>query len=175
MHAIYRVTDFEAAKILIKNGANVKAKRITGETAIDLALAFGRGDIIAEARFDLYKPELGKARLIFVGTTLYDGIAVKFEQQAKNLNQLMYAGVTYFDVPEGKQDVFVYAYKAPKEPTLNIETKTGEIYYFKVTQDMKRRAAHYIGVKLSNIEVTTFNEADAKKEIETILQIRHGF
>ncbi len=172
IHAIYSVTDFEAAKILIKNGANFKAKCIKGETALDLALGFGRGDLIHEMGFNLYKPEPGKARLIFVGTKLFDGIIVKVGEQTKRLNQLLYAGISFFDVPAGKYDVFVYAYKVSKEPILMTEVIAEKIYYFKVTQDMQRRAAHYIGVKLSNIEVTPFNEADAKKEIETILQIR---
>jgi hypothetical protein len=175
VHAIYSVTDFEAAKILIKKGANFKAKCIKGETALDLALGFGRGDLIHEMGFNLYKPEPGKARLIFVGTKLFDGIIVKVGEQTKRLNQLLYAGVSFFDVPTGKHDVFVYAYKASKQPILTTEVIAEKIYYFKVTQDMQRRAAHYIGVKLSNIEVTPFNEADARKEIETILQIRFVF
>jgi ankyrin repeat protein len=174
VYAALRTADFDAAKMLIKAGADANAKSYEGETVLDIFLSSMRWDILNDLGFNLWTPETGKARLIFVGRELYDFyIQVTVGKQTKTLNQSMFEGLTFIDVDSGKHDIYAYTDKnITKKPSLSIATIAGQTYYLKITQDMKRRAVHYTGIKLSSVVVTPFTatEAKAKDEIITMLK-----
>lgn len=160
-------------KILIKAGADINAKTAEGETVIDRALALCLGDIIDEiirSGINILKPGAGKARLFFVGEELWDYNSVYVGNQSKVLNHNKYIGLAFIDVEPGKHAISV-AEKSPKTtPIFSIDTVAGQTYYLQVTQDMKRRIAHYAMVKLSNIEIKRLDESEAKQKIREILK-----
>ncbi len=63
-----------------------------------------------------------------------------------------------------------HATSAPETQTTSIDVITGQTYYFEVTQDMKRRALHYAGIKLSSVMITPLTEVEAKQNIKEILK-----
>jgi hypothetical protein len=175
VHAVLRIADFDAVKILIKRGANVNAKSTEGETVLDLALASARGDIVDKLGVNLWTPDAGKARVFFVGTGLFDYLKVIVGKQTKRLNQNMFVGLTFVDVDSGKHSIDVKEFHAAagsEKNAYSIDAIAGQTYYFKVTQDMKRRTAHYAGIKLSSVEMTPMKEAEAKDEIKELLQLK---
>ncbi len=175
VYAVLGAADFDAAKMLIKRGANINAKSAEGETVLDLALASTRGDMVDALGVNLWTPEPGKARLFFVGTGLYDYLKVAVGKQTKRLNQNMFIGLTFFDVNPGTYPIDINEFHGgdkSKNQTASIDVTLRQTYYFKVTQDMKSRAAHYAGVKLSSVLMTPMQEAEAKEEIKELLK-RH--
>lgn len=168
VYAAFRKEDFRAAKILIKNGANLNARCYEGERVIDIIFTFTFGENMDTLGFDMWKPEPGKARLIFIGTVIYDYLKVTVGNQTKRLNQGMYIGSTFFDVEEGTYPISIDEYHTVSgsgKPLTSIDVKSGQLYCFKATQDMKRRAAHYVGVKLASVNVIPFSESEARQEI----------
>ena len=159
---------------MIKSGANLNAKTPEGETALNILLSLKSDivdDLIRSGNVNLWVPEADKARLLFVGSVLWDSIKLTVGKQSKLLNRNMYTGLTFFDVDSGKHAIYAYIDKYDSEkPTVSIDARAGQTYYFKVTQNMKRRAVHYVGVKLSSVEITPLKEVDAKKEIKELLQ-----
>ncbi|MGB5218472.1 MAG: ankyrin repeat domain-containing protein [Smithella sp.] len=170
LHWALNYENFDIVKLLIKKGADVNIKCNQGETAQDLILSYMQGDIIDEIGFNLWKPEKGKARLFFVGSELFDGIRVKVGNQTKRLNLYMTTGLAFIDVDSGMNDIYVYSHGIPSKPTVSVDTKEGQIYYFKVTQNMGKRMLHYALIKVNTVNVTPLAEAEAKKEIINFLK-----
>lgn len=162
--------NFDIAKLLIKRGANVNTKCNSGETALDIIVCYMKGDIIDQIRFNLWKPEAGKARIILIGEGLFDGIVVTNGKQTKKLNRYVSTGLTFVDVDSGKNDLYVYSHGVPSEPTVSKDTKAGQVYYYKVTQNMKKRVWRYALINLSSVEVTPLTEEVAKKNIISMLK-----
>jgi hypothetical protein len=168
VYAVLRKEDFKAAKILIKNGANLSARCYEGETVTDVIFTFTFGENMENLGFDLWRPEPGKARLIFIGTVLFDYLKVTVGQQTKRLNQGMYIGSAYIDIEAGTHSIYVNEFHdkpGSGKSITSVDAKAGQIYCFKVTQDMKRRAAHYAGMKLASVYVTPFTESETISEL----------
>jgi hypothetical protein len=165
----YGVPNNDVIKLLIESGADPNAKSATGETALDIALSYARGDVVDDlirAGVKLWTPEAGKARLFFVGIQLWDYAAVTVGKQSKNMNQNRVAGVAFIDVDTGKHAISVSG-----EPTSSIDAIAGQTYYFEVTQDMKRRSVQYlILVKIPSFGIITLTEVEAKQKIKEILK-----
>lgn len=188
VYAIYYDFDSPNAanimKLLIESGANINAKSPYGETITDLALSSIKGDIvdilIKSRNINLWMPETGKARIIFVCTDLYDHISVTVGKQTKQLNQHTGPGVAFIDVNPGKH--FIDANHSNKYVSKNrqsIEVKTGQTYYYKVTQNLRNRIVGYALVVPSTLIdqltsnpflITPLNESEAKREIIEILK-----
>ncbi len=146
------------------------AKKVS---ALDIALHSAQGEIIDEiirTGVNLWKPEVGKARLFFVGEGVWDYNSVYVGKQSKVLNSNKYFGMAFIDVEPGKHTVSVSEKPAKPIPITSIDTTAGQTYYLRVTQDMKRRIAHYALVKLSNVEIIPLKESDAKQKIKEILK-----
>ena len=73
--------------------------------------------------------------------------------------------MAFIDVDSGKHTISVSG-----EPTSSIDVIAGQTYYLEVTQEMKRRALHYVMVRMSSFGIIPLNEVDAKKEIKELLQ-----
>ena len=161
-------------KLLIKRGANLNARTSEGETALNMLLSLKSdiiNDLILSGKINLWLPEAGKARLFFVGSGLWDYIKLTVGKQNKMLNRNLYTGLTFFDVDSGKHQIYSYIDKYDLEkPTSLVDAKEGQTYYFKVTQDMGKRVAHYALIKLPSIVITPFTEAEAKELIKEILK-----
>jgi len=162
-------------KLLMKSGADINAKSPEGETILDMALSSMQSDIVNDlikTGVNLWVPEAGKARLFFVsGSGLWDYIKLTVGKQNKWLNQRMFAGMAFIDVDSGKHAIYAYSGKYDSEkPTSSIDAIAGKTYYFKVTQDMKRRAFNYALIKLSSISIAPITEVEAKEEIKEILK-----
>ncbi len=174
VYAVLYDRNIDIIKLLIKSGANLNAKTSEGETALNMLLSLKSDivdDLMKTGNVNLWVPDADKARLFFVGSVLWDSIKLTVGKQSKLLNRNMYTGLTFFDVDSGKHAIYAYIDKYDSEkPTASIDAKTGQTYYFKVTQDMKKRVAHYVLIKLSSIEITPITEAEAKEEIKEILK-----
>lgn len=162
----------DIVKQLIKSGADINVKNTEGETILDVALSRCLGDIVDELTrrgVNIWKPEDGKARLFFVGDGLWDYNTVYVGNQNKVLNHNKFIGLAFLDVEPGKHTVSVSEKPAKPTPVFSIDTTAGQTYYLHVTQDMKRRLAHYATVKLSNVEIIPLKESEAKQKIKEIL------
>ena len=170
--------DTDIIKLLIERGANLNARTSEGETALNILFSSKSDvvdDLIRAGKINIWLPEAGKSRLFFVGSGLWDYIKLTVGKQTKLLNRNMFTGLTFFDVDSGKQEIHAYVDKYDSEnPTASVDAKTGQIYYFKVSQDMKKRGAHYALIKLSSIVVTSFTEAEAKELIKDILKSKES-
>lgn len=178
----------DVIKLLIKSGANINAKNLEGETALDLALLSKQGNVIdvllKAGNINLWAPAVGKARLIFVCSDLYDYIKVTDGKQSKRLNEHWSskkgAGVAFLDVDPGKHtiDANYDKYVSPKLTTINV--MAGQTCYFKVTQNMKNRIWGYAMLVPSSLvdkatgnnpfPITLLTESEAKQKIIEILQ-----
>ena len=168
VYAALYASNADVIKLLIESGADLKAKSSEGETVLDLALSSTRGKIVDDlirAGVNLWEPEAGKARLFFVGTGLWDYLTVSVGKQNKKLNQVLFMGLAYIDVDTGKHTISVSGKEAS-----SIDAIAGQTYYLEVTQDMKRRAWHYAGIKLSSVMITPLTEVEAKQKIKEILK-----
>jgi hypothetical protein len=166
--SIYHFPNADVVKLLVESGANTNARSAEGETVLDLALSSMRGDIVdalIRAGINLWTPDAGKARLFFVGTGLWDYVTVTVGKQSKRLNQNKYVGLAFIDVDSGNHAISVSG-----KPISSIDVLAGQTYFSEVTQDMKRRAAHYAGIKLSSVDIIPLTEGDAKKEIKELLR-----
>ena len=172
-YALLNCQNYDAVKLLIKKGADINTKNVDNETVLDLALSSVNGNIVSElvkVGVRLWEPEKDKARLFFIGTELWDYAAVTVGSQRKRLNENKYIGLAFVDVNPGNHKITVSEVHTTKEePTLFTNTVAGQTYYFKVTQNMKRRAWHYAGIKIDSFVVTPLNESEAKEEIKVCL------
>ena len=172
--AILYERNTDIIKLLIERGANLNAKTSEGETALNMLLSSKSGvvdELIRSGKINLWLPEAGKARIFFVGSSLWDYIKLTIGKETKWLNRNMFTGFTFFDVDSGKQEIHAYVDKFDSgNPTSSIDAKTGQAYFFKVSQDMKKRVAHYALIKLSSIVVTPLTEVEAKELIKDILK-----
>lgn len=162
----------DITKQLIKGGADINVKNTEGETLLDIALSRCLGDIVDELTrrgVNIWKPEAGKARLFFVGDGLWDYNTVYVGNQNKVLNHNKFIGLAFLDVEPGKHTVLVSEKPAKPTPVFSIDTTASQTYYLQVTQDMKRRLAHYAMAKLSNVEIIPLKESEAKQKIKEIL------
>lgn len=166
----YGLPNNDIIKLLIENGADPNAKSTEGETAMDIALSYARGDIVDDlirAGVKLWTPETGKARLFFVGTGLWDYLTVSVGKQSKKLNQGMLMGLAFIDVDQGKHTISV----SEKEAS-SIDAIAGQTYYLEITQDMKRRALHYAMIKAASVMITPITEGEAKEEIKKMFKAK---
>ena len=166
----YGLPNNDIIKLLIESGADPNAKSATGETALDIALSYARGDIVDDlirAGVKVWTPETGKARLLFVGTGLWDYLTVSVGRQSKKLNQGMLLGLAFIDVDTGKHTISV-----SENETSSIDAIAGQTYYLEVTQDMKRRALHYAMIKASSAVITPLKEVEATEEIKKIFKAK---
>ena len=164
----------DVMKLLIKSGADINAKCSEGETVLDIALSFTQGDVIdalTRNGVNLWTPEAGKSRLFFVGTELWDFLAITVDKQTKKLNQVYFMGLAFIDVDSGKHDISIIDTNSSRraKPISSIDAIAGQTYYFEVKQDMKRRAAHYVGINLSSAVITPLSEVEAKQKVKEIL------
>jgi len=176
-YAIHYDRKADIIKLLIKSGANLNAKTPEGETALNMLLSLKSyivDDLIRTGNVNLWVPEAGKARLFFVGSELWDYIKLTVGKQSCWLNRNMFSGLAFIDVDPGKHTIYAYTDKYDSEkPTSSIDVIAGQTYYFKITQDMKKRAAHYVLIKLSSIVITPLKEAEAKQKIKWLLQSKN--
>ena len=160
----YGLPNNDILKLLIENGADPNAKSDEGETPMDIALYYARGDIVdvlLGAGVKLWTPEANKARLFFVGTGLWDYLNVSVGKQTKKLNQGMYMGLAFIDVNPGKHTISV-----SQKETSSVEAIAGRTHYLEIPQDMKSRALHYAMIKAASVMITPLEEAEAKEEIK---------
>jgi ankyrin repeat protein len=160
----------EGVKLLVKNGANINAKTIgdNAETIIDYALFHKQMDVAASLGDKLWVPDPGKARIFFIGEGLYDYTSVRIGNRRKDLS--LASGFTFIDVDPGNHAIVVCEMHTEKaKPTLSIDTVAGQIYYFSISQEMKRRMAHYIGYRTDSFIVTPLKESEAKELIKLLL------
>ena len=175
---------FDIAELLIGKGADTNVKSPEGETVLDLALSSTRGDIldglIKAGNINIWIPETGKARLIFVCSDLYDYIKVTAGKQSKRLNQNSKSGVAFIDVASGKHNIDANIDKYVSPAPVSIDVKAGQTYYFRVTQNMRNRILGYaLTISSSLIDkatganpftITPLKESEAKQEIKGILK-----
>ena len=160
----------EGVKLLVKNGANINAKTIgdNAETILDYALFHKQMDVAASLGDKLWVPDPGMARIFFIGEGLYDYTSVRIGNRRKDLS--LASGFTFIDVDPGNHAIAVCEMHTEKaKPTLSIDTVAGQIYYFSISQEMKRRMAHYIGYRTDSFIVTPLKESEAKELIKLLL------
>jgi hypothetical protein len=161
----------EGVKVLVKNGANIKAKTNVDnhETILDFALFRAQMDVVASLGNKLWEPDPGKARIFLIGEGLYDYASVRIGNRRKDLN--LASGFNFIDVDPGRHAIAVCEVHTRKsEPTMSIDTMAGHIYYFKISQNMKRRVVHYFGVKIDSFIFTPLKESEAKEAIKLMLR-----
>jgi len=171
-YAIKYDRNADIIKLLINSGANIYAKTPEGETPLAMLLSLKSdivNDLIRTGCANLWVPEAGKARLLFVGSGLWDYIRLTVGKQSRLLNPNKFTGLTLIDVDSGKHDIYAFIDKSNPEKPTSIDARTGQTYYFHVTQDMKKRAAHYAMIKLSSVMIIPLTEIEAKEEIKNIL------
>lgn len=180
----YGVPNNDVIKLLIERGADPNAKSATGETALDIALSYARGDVVDDlirAGVNLWTPEPNKARLFFVSIQLWDYARVTVGKQSKNINQNREAGVAFIDVDPGNHAIDVgYVDTKKATPTTPIDTMAGQTYYFNVTQNMRNRITGYAlalpatlidGVSgTAPFAITPLKEVEAKEKIKELLK-----
>ncbi len=172
-YAIKYDRNADIIKLLIKSGSNIYAKTPEGETPLAMLLSLKSdivNDLIRSGSANLYVPEAGKARLLFIGSGLWDYIRVTVGKQSRLLNPNKYTGVTIIDVDSGKHDIYAFIDKSNPEKPTSIDARTGQTYCFQITQDMKKRAAHYAFISLSSVMIIPLTEVEAKGEITNTLQ-----
>jgi ankyrin repeat protein len=161
----------EGVKLLVKSGANVNAKtnQDNQETILGYALFHGQMDVAVSIGAKLWEPDPGKARIFLIGEGLYDYVSVKIGNRSKDLN--LASGFAFIDVNPGNHAIALCeVHTQNAKPTLSIDTIAGQIYYFSVSQDMKRRVVHYFGYKLDSFIFTPLKGSEAKVKIKELLK-----
>jgi hypothetical protein len=125
-------------------------------------------DVVASLGDKLWVPDPGKARIFLIGEGLYDYASVKIANSRKNLN--LASGFNFVDLDTGKYAIAVFeVHSKEAKPILSIDTVPGQIYYFMISQNMKRRLVHYFGLKLDSFILIPLNESEAKGKIKLLL------
>lgn len=176
----------DVIKLLIKSGANINAKNHEGDTVLDFALSAAQWDIVDDLikarNINLWIPEVGKARIFFIGKDLYDYLKVTVGKQSKKLNQNTKSSVAFIDVDTGTYfiDANHDQYVSKNRPSIDVIA--GQTYYFRVTQNMTNRIVGYALVAPSTLidkltstnpfPITTLKESEAKEEIKELLKLK---
>jgi len=174
----------EVIKLLLQSGANINVKSPEGTTILDIALCCSQWDVVSEViktGFNLWNPETGKSRIIFISSDLYDYVKVTVGDKSKSLNQNPGVGAAFFDVAPGKYVIDANQDKYVSKNRASIDVNEGQTYYFKVTQNMRNRIIGYsILVPSSLVDsitstnsfpITTMTEADAKQQLNMLLKL----
>jgi ankyrin repeat protein len=170
----------EEVKLLVKNGANINAKTIgdNAETILDYALFHKQMDVAASLGDKLWAPsDSGKARIFFIGEWLYDYTSVRIVNRRKDLS--LGSGFTFIDVDPGNHAISVsYLDTQKPKPILSVDIIAGQIYYFKVTQNIRNRIAGYFMFSSALVDrvtdttpfaITPLKESEAKEAIKLLL------
>lgn len=172
----------EAIKLLLENGADVYAptNEDNQKTVFDYALYHRQMDVVKSIGNKLWEPDPNKARIFLIGDSLYDYVWVKIGNSKKYLNR--WSGFGFIDVEPGMHAITVdYADANRAKPTFSIDIIAGQIYYFKVNQNITGRILGYaFAIPVSTMDqvsgtgpftIMPLKETDGKEEINLLLDI----